>query len=292
MQTASDYGPYLANEASPLYTSTIVERCTEKLVDDWHAMRCQVGSSSSWGPCAAHAAAGLQPQLLVVPSRRHTSSIYSLGNTANAAHILAQRPPPPITRSTQGTCSTSSPPQAPHAPVPATALTTPSSHACVSAVTLTTTTRPACLPACLPPPPPPLTLLQADETLGKFLDYCTYGHMIDNVVLIVTGTLHERDVQVRQRQRHTHQGGCAEQGRRRAMCVLHTSSASSGSGGGGAAMCGSMLQLRGVEASGEHSSSAAAAAAAVADPQALCRPPCPPPLPPGAAGQVPPAGHV
>jgi len=24
---------------------------------------------------------------------------------------------------------------------------------------------------------------------------CRYGHMIDNVVLIVTGTLHERDVQ-------------------------------------------------------------------------------------------------
>ena len=40
-------------------------------------------------------------------------------------------------------------------------------------------------------------LLQADEPLAKFLDYCTYGHMIDNVVLIVTGTLHERDVHVR-----------------------------------------------------------------------------------------------
>lgn len=39
-------------------------------------------------------------------------------------------------------------------------------------------------------------LPQADETLAKFLDFCTYGHMIDNVVLIVTGTLHERDVQV------------------------------------------------------------------------------------------------
>lgn len=36
---------------------------------------------------------------------------------------------------------------------------------------------------------------QADEPLAKFLDYCTLGHMIDNVVLIVTGTLHERDVQ-------------------------------------------------------------------------------------------------
>lgn len=41
--------------------------------------------------------------------------------------------------------------------------------------------------ACLAP--------QADTNLGKFLDYCTYGHMIDNVILIVTGTLHERDVQ-------------------------------------------------------------------------------------------------
>lgn len=74
--TATDYGAYLVNEASPLYTSTIVEKCTQKLVADWNNMRCQ-----------------------------------------------------------------------------------------------------------------------ADETLGTFLDYCTYGHMIDNVVLIVTGTLHERDVQ-------------------------------------------------------------------------------------------------
>jgi hypothetical protein len=76
-QTATDYGSYLANEASPLFTSTIVDRCTRKLVEDWTAMRCQ-----------------------------------------------------------------------------------------------------------------------ADEKLARFLDFCTYGHMIDNVVLIVTGTLHERDVQV------------------------------------------------------------------------------------------------
>eukprot|EP00878_Enallax_costatus_P040638 GHUV01046968.1.p1 GENE.GHUV01046968.1~~GHUV01046968.1.p1 ORF type:complete len:155 (-),score=5.39 GHUV01046968.1:75-539(-) len=41
-QTATDYGSYLANEASPLYTSTIVDRCTQKLVEDWNAMRCQV----------------------------------------------------------------------------------------------------------------------------------------------------------------------------------------------------------------------------------------------------------
>mmetsp|Transcript_43854 Transcript_43854/g.83746 ORF Transcript_43854/g.83746 Transcript_43854/m.83746 type:complete len:353 (+) Transcript_43854:242-1300(+) len=36
---------------------------------------------------------------------------------------------------------------------------------------------------------------QASEPLATFLDYLTYGYMIDNVVLIVTGTLHERDVQ-------------------------------------------------------------------------------------------------
>ena len=33
------------------------------------------------------------------------------------------------------------------------------------------------------------------EPLATFLDYCTYGYMIDNVVLIVAGTLHERDMQ-------------------------------------------------------------------------------------------------
>eukprot|EP00243_Klebsormidium_subtile_P003700 TRINITY_DN17291_c0_g1_i1.p1 TRINITY_DN17291_c0_g1~~TRINITY_DN17291_c0_g1_i1.p1 ORF type:complete len:354 (+),score=82.99 TRINITY_DN17291_c0_g1_i1:399-1460(+) len=36
---------------------------------------------------------------------------------------------------------------------------------------------------------------QASEPLATFLDYVTYGHMIDNIVLIVSGTLHERDVQ-------------------------------------------------------------------------------------------------
>lgn len=34
----------------------------------------------------------------------------------------------------------------------------------------------------------------AEEPLTTFLDYCCYGYMIDNVILIVTGTLHERDV--------------------------------------------------------------------------------------------------
>ncbi|SPO03842.1 probable H+-transporting ATPase, vacuolar, 41 kDa subunit [Cephalotrichum gorgonifer] len=33
----------------------------------------------------------------------------------------------------------------------------------------------------------------AGETLAKFMDYVTYGYMIDNVALLITGTLHERD---------------------------------------------------------------------------------------------------
>jgi len=31
------------------------------------------------------------------------------------------------------------------------------------------------------------------EPLSKFLDYITYAYMIDNVILLITGTLHERD---------------------------------------------------------------------------------------------------
>ncbi|KDQ11407.1 hypothetical protein BOTBODRAFT_35294 [Botryobasidium botryosum FD-172 SS1] len=33
----------------------------------------------------------------------------------------------------------------------------------------------------------------AVEPLSKFFDYMTYAYMIDNVILIITGTLHERD---------------------------------------------------------------------------------------------------
>ncbi|XVE83841.1 hypothetical protein DITRI_Ditri16bG0120000 [Diplodiscus trichospermus] len=74
--SATEYGPYLQNEPSPLHTTTIVEKCTLKLVDEYRHMLCE-----------------------------------------------------------------------------------------------------------------------ATEPLSTFLEYITYGHMIDNVVLIVTGTLHERDVQ-------------------------------------------------------------------------------------------------
>lgn len=33
----------------------------------------------------------------------------------------------------------------------------------------------------------------AADPLSKFLDFITYGYMIDNVILLITGTLHERD---------------------------------------------------------------------------------------------------
>jgi len=35
---------------------------------------------------------------------------------------------------------------------------------------------------------------QAVEPLTTFLNYITYGYMIDNIVLLITGTLHERDM--------------------------------------------------------------------------------------------------
>ncbi|CDK25374.1 unnamed protein product [Kuraishia capsulata CBS 1993] len=34
---------------------------------------------------------------------------------------------------------------------------------------------------------------QATEPLAKFMDFITYGYMIDNVALMITGTVHERD---------------------------------------------------------------------------------------------------
>ncbi|MBA0758597.1 hypothetical protein Gotri_021577, partial [Gossypium trilobum] len=39
--SATEYGPYLQNEPSPLHTTTIVEKCTLKLVDEYKHMLCQ-----------------------------------------------------------------------------------------------------------------------------------------------------------------------------------------------------------------------------------------------------------
>ena len=35
--------------------------------------------------------------------------------------------------------------------------------------------------------------VNASQPLATFLDYLTYSYMIDNVILLITGTLHERD---------------------------------------------------------------------------------------------------
>lgn len=49
---------------------------------------------------------------------------------------------------------------------------------------------------------------QSTGTLSKFMEYLTYGYMIDNVALIITGTLHERDT--RELLERCHPLGCFE----------------------------------------------------------------------------------
>ena len=71
MQTSTDYGPYLANEPSPLHTTTIVDRCTEKLVDDWNKMRTNVSPCTALvtpDAARAHACACIQVPASVVTS--------------------------------------------------------------------------------------------------------------------------------------------------------------------------------------------------------------------------------
>ena len=45
LQTATDYGPYIQNLPSPLHTTSIVEACTQLLVDQWHYLRANVRST-------------------------------------------------------------------------------------------------------------------------------------------------------------------------------------------------------------------------------------------------------
>ena len=53
LQTATDYGPYIQNLPSPLHTTSIVEACTQLLVDQWHYLRANVRSvhASRMDPC-------------------------------------------------------------------------------------------------------------------------------------------------------------------------------------------------------------------------------------------------
>ena len=47
LQTGTDYGPFIANEPSPMHTTTLVDCCTRKLVADWRYMRENVSPGGS-----------------------------------------------------------------------------------------------------------------------------------------------------------------------------------------------------------------------------------------------------
>lgn len=42
LQSATDYGPYIQNLATPLHTTTLLEACTQLLVDQWSFLRANV----------------------------------------------------------------------------------------------------------------------------------------------------------------------------------------------------------------------------------------------------------
>lgn len=53
-QTGTDYGPFLANEPSPMHTTSLVDACTRKLVADWRYLRENVSGGHwcwRWGQC-------------------------------------------------------------------------------------------------------------------------------------------------------------------------------------------------------------------------------------------------
>jgi hypothetical protein len=47
-QTGTDYGPFIANEPSPIHTTTLVDCCTRKLVADWQYMRQNVSRAAAF----------------------------------------------------------------------------------------------------------------------------------------------------------------------------------------------------------------------------------------------------
>ena len=162
-QTGTDYGPYLANEPSPLHTTTIAACCTRKLVDDWKYLRVNVRAwqlVQGGGGGGGRGSQGRWSAQVVAPVTRGSGS----------GGPLRPGPGPPLPqgrRAAQWGAAAAQPVRKPRR---------------------ATQRRPA--------PPFAPAAAQASESLGLFLDYCTYGHMIDNVVLVVTGVVHERDVQV------------------------------------------------------------------------------------------------
>lgn len=65
LQTGTDYGPFLANEPSPMHTTTLVDCCTRKLVADWRYLRENVRqqgrAGQGAGRHASHASRLLPP---------------------------------------------------------------------------------------------------------------------------------------------------------------------------------------------------------------------------------------
>ncbi|CAM8987629.1 unnamed protein product [Rhodiola kirilowii] len=129
--SATEYGPYLQNEPSPLHTTTIVEKCTLKLVDDYKHMLCQATEPLSTFLEYITYGHMIDNVVLIVTGTLHERDVQELLENCTLKLVDDYK------------------------------------H----------------------------MLCQATEPLSTFLEYITYGHMIDNVVLIVTGTLHERDVQ-------------------------------------------------------------------------------------------------
>jgi V-type H+-transporting ATPase subunit d len=157
-QGTTDYGHYLQNEPSPLYPATIVEKCTAKLVEEWNHLRCQ---ARPFAACA-----------------RLRWPAAPLPRCAAAAAPCAA-PWPPRTRTRRAVAR---PPRAlAPAALPPSRRAPQTLHSLALALAATAHA-------------PHRTAPQAVEPLATFLDYCTYGYMIDNVVLIVAGTLHEREM--------------------------------------------------------------------------------------------------
>ncbi len=80
-QTATDYGPYIQNLPSPLHTTSVVEACTQLLVDQWHYLRANVR--------AAHPMPRVQRRHQVFRSNRRALSVRPVA--AAHVHLAAQR---------------------------------------------------------------------------------------------------------------------------------------------------------------------------------------------------------
>ena len=87
-QTGTDYGPHIADEASPLHTTTIVDCCTRRLVADWKHLRENVRAARGRG---RDGSAGGRPGAPPCPPTH-------LKEIATECPLLGQQPPAPTPR--------------------------------------------------------------------------------------------------------------------------------------------------------------------------------------------------